>query len=103
MISQQGTMSQQRKLDCPICNHSELTNLSDHLIHSHNVYGKKKKTLLRRARFSVLSMQPDQSQQSIPQSDSTPAQFGNSLPKASSLPEQTQYHPTPHQMKMKTN
>ena len=27
-------------------------------------------------------------QPSIPQSDSTPAQFGNSLPKISSLPEQ---------------
>ena len=26
-----------------ICNHSKLTNLSDHLIHSHHVSGEKKK------------------------------------------------------------
>ena len=33
-------------------------------------------------------MQPDQCQPSIPEMDSTPAQFGNSLPKTSPLPEQ---------------
>ena len=33
--------------------------------------------------FAILSMQPDQPQPSIPQSDSTPAQFGYSLPKTS--------------------
>ena len=33
-------------------------------------------------------MRPDQPQPSIPQSDSIPAQFGNSLPKTSSLLEQ---------------
>ena len=44
--------------------------------------------MLAKARFSVLSTQPDQSQPSIPQLDSTPPQFGNSLPKTSSLPEQ---------------
>ena len=33
-------------------------------------------------------MQPDQFQPSIPQSDSIPAQFGNSLPKTSPLSEQ---------------
>ena len=38
--------------------------------------------------FAVLSTQPDQPHLSIPQSDSTAAQFGNSLPKTSSLPEQ---------------
>ena len=86
--SQKETMPQQRKLDCPICNHPRLTNLSDHLIHSHNISGKERKALLRKARFLVLSRQPDQPQPSIPQSDSTPVQFGNSLPKTSSLPEQ---------------
>ena len=33
-------------------------------------------------------MQPYQPQPSIPEADSTPTQFGNSLPKSSSLPEQ---------------
>ena len=76
-------MPQQRKLDCPICNHPKLTNLSDHLIHSHNISVKERKALLRRARFSVLSTQPDQPHPSIPEADSTPTQFGNSLPKSS--------------------
>ena len=44
--------------------------------------------MLAKARFVVLSMQPDQPQPSIPQLDSTPPQFGNSLPKTSPLPEQ---------------
>ena len=83
-----STMPQQRKLDSPICNHPRLTNLSDHLIHSHNVSGKERKALLRRARFSVLSSQPYQPQASIPEAHSTPTQFGSSLPKISPLPEQ---------------
>ena len=82
-------MPQQRKLDCPICNHPRLTNLSDHLIHSHNISVKERKALLRRARFSVLSRQPDQPKPSIPEAISTPTQFGNSLLKTSSLTEQT--------------
>ena len=81
-------MPQQRKLDCPICNHPRLTNLSDHLIRLHNISGKERKALLSRARFSVLSRQPEQPHPYIPQSNSTPVQFGNSLPKTSSLPEQ---------------
>ena len=81
-------MPQQRKLDCPICNHPRLTNLSDHLIHSHNVSGEERKALLRRARFSVLSTQPYQPQASVPEAHSTPTQFGSSLPKISPLPEQ---------------
>ena len=41
-------------------------------------------------------MQPDQPQQSIPQLDSTPPQFGNSLLKTSSLPEQNKLpNPSP--------
>ena len=68
-------MPQQRKLDCPICNHPRLTNLSDHSIHSHNNSGKERKALLRRARFSVLSSPPYQPQASIPEADSTPTQF----------------------------
>ena len=44
--------------------------------------------MLAKARFSVLSTQPDQPQPSIPEAHSTPIQFGNSLPKTSPLPEQ---------------
>ena len=40
------TMPQQQKLDCPICTHPRLTNLSDHMIHSHNISGKERKALL---------------------------------------------------------
>ena len=83
-------MSHQLKLNCPICNYPRLTNLSRHLTTVHSISGKEKKALLLRARFSVLSMQPDQPQPSIPEADSTPTQFGNSLPKTSSLPEQRQ-------------
>ena len=78
-------MPQQRKLDCPFCNHPRLTNLSYHLIRSHSISRKERKALLRKARFQFyLDNHPP-----IPQSDSTPVQFGNSLPKTSSLPEQT--------------
>ena len=81
-------MPLQRKLDCLICNHPILTNLSDHLIHSPNISGKERKALLQRPRFSVLSTQPDQPQPSIPQSDSTPGQCWYAIPETSSLPEQ---------------
>ena len=46
---------------------------------------------MRRARFSVLSRQPEQPHPSIPQSDSTSVQFGNEK-----LPNH--YHPTLHQI-----
>ena len=78
-------MSHQLKLNCPICNYPRLTDFSHHLTTVHGISGKERKALLRRARFSVLSMQPDQSQ---PQSDSTPALYVSSLPKSSSLSEQ---------------
>ena len=99
-------MPQQRKLDCPICNHPRLTNLSDHLIHSHNISSKERKALLRRACFSVLSSQPDQPQASIPEADSTPTQFSSSLPITSPLPEQKKLPnplPTLRQIRMKTS
>ena len=98
-------MPQQRKLDCPICYHPRLTNLSDHLIRSHNISDKERKALLQRAHFSVLSRQPEQPHPSIPQSDSTPGQCGYTVPEhphyLSKGSYQTQYHPTLHQMKMK--
>ena len=42
-----------------------------------------------RAHFSVLSVQPDQPQPSMPEADFRLTQFGNSLPKSSSLTKQT--------------
>ena len=86
--SQKETMPQQRKLDCPICNHPRLTNLSDHLIRPHNISGKERKASLRRASFSVLSRQLDQPHPSVPQSDSTSGQCGYTVPDTSSLCEQ---------------
>ena len=83
-------MPQQRKSGCPICYHPRLTNLSDHLIRSHNISRKEGKALLRRACFSVLSTQPEQPHPSVPQSDSTPGQCGYTVPETSSFPEQRQ-------------
>ena len=76
------TMSDRRKLNCPICEYPRLANLSDHLTKLHGINGQERKCLLAKARFSVLSSQPDQ----LEPSSST--QFDNSLPKTSPLPEQ---------------
>ena len=81
-------MPHQLKLNCPICNYPRPTNLRDHLTKVHGINGQERKCLLAKAHFAVLSTEPDQPHPSIPQSDSTPAQFSNSLPKTSSLPEQ---------------
>ena len=75
-------MSYRRKLNCPICEYPRLANLSDHLTKVHGINGQERKCLLAKARFSVLSSQPDQSE------PSSSTQFGNSLPKTSPLPEQ---------------
>ena len=75
-------MPQQQKLNCPICYHPRLTNLSSHLVRSHNISGKERKALLQRARFSVLSRQLKHS--SEPQSV---GQCGYAVPETSSLPE----------------
>ena len=75
-------------MNCPICNYPRLANLSDHLTKVHGINGQERKCLLAKARFSVLSWQPDQPQPSIPEAHSTPTQFGNSLPKTLPLPEQ---------------
>ena len=69
-------------MNCPICEFPRLTNLSRHLSTVHGINGQERKCLLAKARFSVLSSQPDQSE------PSTSTQFGNSLPKTSPLPEQ---------------
>ena len=72
-------MSQQRKLNCPICNYPKLTNLSRHLTTVHSISGKERKCLM--------SMSCKNGEPSI---CSTTTHFGNSLPKKSSLPEQRQ-------------
>ena len=81
-------MSHQLNLNCPIYNYPKLTNFSRHLTTVHDISGKERKALLLRAHLSVSSMQPDQPQPSLPEADPTPTQFGNSLPKTSSLPEE---------------
>ena len=92
-------MSHQLKLNCPICNYPKLTDLSRHLTAVHGINGQERKALLLRARFSVFSRQPDHSQPSIPEANSTPTQFGNSLLKTSSLTGQTKLpNPTSDQI-----
>ena len=86
--SQTNTMPRQLKLNCPVCKYPRLTNVSHDLTKVHGINGQERKCLLAEARFVVLSSETDQPHPSIPQSDSTPAQFGNNLPKTSSLPEQ---------------
>ena len=81
-------MPRQRKLDCPICKYPRLTNLSDHLIRSHNIPDKERKALLRSARFSILPRHPEQPHPSVPQSDSTPVECRYTVPKTFPLPEQ---------------
>ena len=72
--SQTETMPQERKLDCPICSHPRLTNLSDDMNKRHSLNVKEGRYWLEKARFSALSRQPEHPQPSIPQSDSTPGQ-----------------------------
>ena len=79
-------MSQQLKLNCPICNYPRFTNLSHHLITVHGINGQERKCLLAKAHFAALSTQPEQPH---PQSDSTPGQCRYGVPKTSSLPEQS--------------
>ena len=73
---------------CPVCNHSKLFNLSDHLNKVHGINGQERKYWLYKAPYSTISSHAVHVHSSVPQSYSTPAQFGNSLPKTSSLPEQ---------------
>ena len=80
-------MSQQLKLNCPICNYPRLTNLSRHITTVHGINGQERKCLLAKARFAALSTQPEQLHS---QSDSTPGQCGYDVHETSSLPEQRQ-------------
>ena len=68
---------------CPVCEHPTVVNLSDHLIRSHNISGKEKKPLLQGTHFMTMSCKNGE-----PSICSATTQFGNSLPKTSSLPEQ---------------
>ena len=49
---------------------------------------KERKYWLSKAPYSTISSHAVQAHSSLPQSDSTPVQFDNSVPKTSSLPEQ---------------
>ena len=68
----------------PICNHPKFFNLSDHLNKIHGINEQERKYWLSKAPYSHTV----HAHSSIPPSNSTPAQLGNSLPKTSSLPEQ---------------
>ena len=73
---------------CPVCNHPKLCNLSDHLNKVHGINGRERKYWLSKAPYSTISSHAVRAHSSVLQSYSTPAQFGNSLPKTSSLLEQ---------------
>ena len=81
-------MPQKYQEMCPVCNHPKLFNLSDHLNKVHGINGQERKYWLSKAPYSMISSHAVHAHSSVPQSDSTPAQFGNRLPKTSSLTEQ---------------
>ena len=72
---------------CPVCNHPKLFNLSDNLNKVHGINGRERKYWLSKAPYSTISSHAVRAHSSVPQSYSTLAQFGNSLPKTSSLLE----------------
>ena len=73
---------------CPVCTHPKLFSLNDHLNQVHGINGRERKYWLSKAPYSTISSHAVCAHSSVPQSYSTPAQFGNSLPKTSSLLEQ---------------
>ena len=81
-------MSQKYPKMCPVCNHPKLFNLGDHLNKVLGINGQERKYWPSKAPYSTISSHAVHAHSSVPQSYSTPAQFGNSLPKTSSLPEQ---------------
>ena len=91
-------MPQKYSKMCPVCNHPKLFNLSDHLNKIHGINGQGRKYWLSKAPYSTISSHAVRAHSSVPQSYSTPAQFGNSLPKhphyLSKRNYQTQFHPT---------
>ena len=81
-------MSQKYPKMSPVCNHPKLFNLIDHLTKVHGINGHERKYWLSKAPYSTISSHAMQAHSSVQQSDSTPVQFGNSLPKTSPVPEQ---------------
>ena len=73
---------------CPVCNHTKLFHLSDHLNKVHGIIGRERKYWLSKAPCSTISSHAVRAHSSVPQSYSTPAQFSDSLSKTSPLPEQ---------------
>ena len=92
---------------CPkmfVCNHPKLFNLSDHLTKVHGINGQEIKYWLSEAPYSTISSHAVQAHSSVPQSDSTPLQIDDSLPKTSSLPEQKKLpNPVPSNSKSDEN
>ena len=60
----------------PVCEHSRVVNLTDPLIRSHNISGKERKALSRRASFMTMSCKNGEPFMCL-----STTQFGNSLPK----------------------
>ena len=90
---------------CPGCYRCKLCNLSDHLTKVHGMVNEQDtKYWLFKAVYSTISSHAEQPYPPVLQSKFTLVQYGYTAPRTSSEPEnyQTQYHPTPHQMKMKT-
>ena len=100
--SQTVTMSYQLKLNCPICNYPKLTNLSRHLTTVHGISGKERKALLLRARFSILSTQPDQPQPLYQKQSINLHSLVTVFQKRPHYLSKRNYQ-TLHQMKMKTS
>ena len=75
---------------CPVCNYPKCFNLSDHRNKLCGINGQERKYLLSKAPYSMISSCTVHAHSSVPPSNSTSAQFGSSLPKISSLPEQRQ-------------
>ena len=100
-------MPQQRKLDCPICNYSRLTILCDHLIRSHNISGKEGKLYCEEHVFVFYLDNQNNlnnlSQDQILHLNNVGTLFLKHSHYLGKRNYQTQYHPTVHQLKMKTS
>ena len=80
---------------CPVCNHPKLFNLSGHLNKVHGINGQERKYWLSKAPYSTISSHAVHAHLSVLQSDSTPAQFGNSLPTSSLIEKKKLPNPIP--------
>ena len=100
-------MSHQLKLNCQICKYPRLTNLSRHLTTVHGINGQERKCLLAKARFQFYLDNKiifnHLYQKQILYLHSLVTVFQKHSHYLSKRNCQTQYHPTLHQMRMKTS